>query len=60
MQDAFGRTIESFRDDLAAQGFSVVSDIEWCSGFVNVNDEYIRRILENAASNIIKPELFTA
>ena len=54
MQDAFGRTIESFRDDLAAQGFSVVSDIEWCSGFVNVNDEYIRRIFENAASNIIK------
>ena len=54
MEDAFGETINDFTEDLRLQGFKVVSDLVWDGSRVLVNDEYVKRIFENIASNIIK------
>lgn len=54
MQDAFGDTLESFRDELWERGFSLVFELNWAPCFIQVNDEYIRRIFENIASNAVK------
>ena len=54
MQDAFSNVLESFRDDLWEHGFSLVFESNWAACFIEVNDEYIRRIFENIASNAVK------
>ena len=54
MHDAFGDIISQFTDDLSAQGFRVLSEVVWMPCFVRVNDEFIRRIFENIASNAAK------
>ncbi len=54
MQDAFSDPVNSFRTELAAHGFSVLSEIVWAPCFVDVNDEFIRRIFDNIASNAVK------
>lgn len=54
MQEAFGRVINNFKDDMTAHGFTVVSDIVWTPCFVDVNDEFVQRIFENIGSNAVK------
>lgn len=54
MRDAFLDVTDHFIDDLSAHGFSVVSELSWISCYVEVSEEFLRRIFENIASNIIK------
>lgn len=54
MQGAFSDVLESVRDDLSERGFSLVLELNWPPCFIEVNDEYIRRIFENIASNAVK------
>ena len=54
MEQAFQDAIESFVSDLEARCFSVVSNLEWGSCFVQVKTEYVQRVFENIISNISK------
>ena len=54
MQDAFKPVLSSFKDELSAHGFSVVSEIVWTPCYIKVSDEFIRRIFDNIVSNIVK------
>lgn len=54
MRDAFSKVTDRFREDLTAQGFRVVSELTWAPCYIDVNDEYLRRIFENIASNVLK------
>ncbi len=54
MEQAFKDTIDSFVSDLEARCFSVVSNLEWGSCFVQIKTEYVQRVFENIISNISK------
>ena len=54
MRDVFANEMNHFIDDLSAHGFAVVSELTWASCYVDVNGEYLRRIFENIASNVVK------
>lgn len=53
-EQAFSAAIAVFRDDLKQRGFHVTSDVAWSPCYVQVNGEYLQRILENGVSNIVK------
>ena len=54
MEQAFSAVVVSFKDDLKARGFHVVSELAWTPCFVQVNREYLQRIFENITSNLTK------
>ena len=54
MEQAFQEAIDSFVSDLEARYFSVVSNLDWGSCFIQVKTEYVQRIFENIISNISK------
>ena len=54
MRAAFSNAIEYFKDELSVHGFLLIGEVEWSSCYVNVKDEYVRRIFGNIASNILK------
>ncbi len=54
MEQAFGKTVNGFIDELTARGFTVSSEIKWSPCFVQIKSEYINRIFENVISNIVK------
>ena len=54
MRAAFANAIDSFRDELSEHGFTVITELIWVPCCVDVNNEHIRRILENIASNAVK------
>lgn len=54
LDEAFRVAIDSLVDDLKARGFSVETELEWKNCYVQVNPEYIHRIIENIVSNIEK------
>lgn len=53
-EKAFCQELTSMQDELTAQGYTVESQLEWKSCYVQVNPEYIHRIIENIVSNIEK------
>ncbi|MBQ3357236.1 MAG: HAMP domain-containing histidine kinase [Oscillospiraceae bacterium] len=53
-EQAFSDAVAAFVDDLKERGFRVVSNVVWSPCFVQVNGEYLQRILENGVSNIEK------
>ena len=54
MRAAFANAIDRFKDELSEHGFTVISELIWVPCYVDVNNEHIRRILENIASNAVK------
>lgn len=54
MEPAVMDLLRDFRDELQARGYAVCLNLSWSPCFVQINREYMHRILENIASNIVK------
>ena len=53
-EQAFGRAVSLFQDDLAARGFRLDSEITWEPCFLQAPQDALSRIFENILSNIVK------
>ena len=54
MKQAFLKSVSNMISELETRGFNVFVELDWDSCFIQVKQEYINRIVENIASNIIK------